>query len=133
MFAFMKIIPITLTAAGIAGFIISLGVAVDANVLISERLKEELKNGKTLKEAIQEGFDRAWLSIRDSNLSGLITAVILFWFGSNLIKGFAITFGLGIIISMITAITVTRIFMLAIAGTKDTSRLRFLFGNGFSR
>lgn len=133
MFAFMKIIPITLTAAGIAGFIISLGVAVDANVLISERLKEELRNGKTLKEAIQEGFDRAWLSIRDSNLSGLITAVILFWFGSNLIKGFAITFGLGIIISMITAITVTRIFMLAIAGTKDTKRLRFLFGNGFSR
>jgi len=133
MFAFIKIIPITLTAAGIAGFIISLGVAVDANVLISERLKEELRNGKTLKEAIQEGFDRAWLSIRDSNLSGLITAVILFWFGSNLIKGFAITFGLGIIISMITAITVTRIFMLAIAGTKDTKRLRFLFGNGFSR
>jgi protein-export membrane protein SecD len=133
MFALMKIIPVTLTAAGIAGFIISLGVAVDANVLISERLKEEMRRGKSLKESVVEGFDRAWLSIRDSNLSGLITAIILFWFGSNLIKGFAITFGLGIIISMVSAITVTRIFMLALVGTKNGQKLRFLFGNGFSR
>lgn len=133
MFALMKIIPITVTAAGIAGFIISLGVAVDANVLISERLKEELKRGKTLKEAIEEGFDRAWFSIRDSNISGIITAVILFWFGSNLIKGFAMTFGLGIIISMISAITVTRILLLVIVGNNNGRRLKFLFGNGLSR
>lgn len=133
MFALIKIIPVTLTAAGIAGFIISLGVAVDANVLISERLKEELRRGKSLQEAIKEGFDRAWLSIRDSNLSGLITAIILFWFGSNLIKGFAITLGLGIVVSMLTAVTVTRILMFAIVGSHNGRRMRFLFGNGFFR
>ncbi len=133
MFALMKIIPITVTAAGIAGFIISLGVAVDANVLISERLKEELKGGKTLKEAIEEGFDRAWFSIRDSNISGIITAVILFWFGSNLIKGFAMTFGIGIIISMVSAITVTRIFLLVVVGNSNGKKLKFLFGNGLSQ
>lgn len=133
MLALIKIIPVTLTAAGIAGIIISLGVAVDANVLISERLKEELRRGKNLHEAVKEGFDRAWFSIRDANLSGLITAVILFWFGSNLIKGFAITLGIGIFISMFTAIAVTRIFLLAIVGKANSSRLRFLFGNGFSR
>lgn len=133
MLALIKIIPVTLTAAGIAGIIISLGVAVDANVLISERLKEELRRGKNLHEAVKEGFDRAWFSIRDANLSGIITAVILFWFGSNLIKGFAITLGIGIFISMFTAIAVTRIFLLAIVGKSNSNRLRFLFGNGFSQ
>lgn len=133
MFTLIKIIPITLTAAGIAGFIISLGIAVDANVLIFERLKEEIRKGQDLKDAIKEGFARAWLSIRDSNLSGLITAIILFWFGSNLIKGFAITFGLGILVSMLSAITFTRIIMLAIAGNKNSKRLKFLFSNGFKK
>ncbi len=133
MFALIKIIPITLTASGIAGFIISLGVAVDANVLISERLREELKSGKTIQEGIKEGFDRAWLSIRDSNISGLIIAVILFWFGSNLIKGFAMTLGLGIVVSMFSAITLTKVFLLAVAGKSNTKRMRFLFSSGFKK
>jgi preprotein translocase subunit SecD len=133
MFALIKVIPITLTASGIAGFIISLGVAVDANVLISERLREELKSGKTIQEGIKEGFDRAWLSIRDSNISGLIIAVILFWFGSNLIKGFAMTLGLGIIVSMFSAITLTKVFLLAAAGKSNSKRMRFLFSSGFKK
>lgn len=133
MFALFKIIPVTLTAAGIAGFIISLGIAVDANVLIFERLKEEMRSGKDLSTSITEGFSRAWLSIRDSNLSSIITAIILFWFGSSLIKGFAITFGLGVLVSMISAITVTRILLQAIAGNSNNQRLRTLFGSGFSK
>jgi len=133
MFALFKLIPVTLTAAGIAGFIISLGIAVDANVLIFERLKEEMKSGKDLATSITEGFSRAWLSIRDSNLSSMITAIILFWFGSSLIKGFAITFGLGVLVSMITAITVTRILLQALAGKSNSRSLRTLFGSGFSK
>lgn len=133
MFALFKLIPVTLTAAGIAGFIISLGIAVDANVLIFERLREEKKSGKDLATSITEGFSRAWLSIRDSNLSSMITAIILFWFGSSLIKGFAITFGLGVLVSMISAITVTRILLQAIAGNSNGRGLRALFGSGFSK
>lgn len=133
MSVLVKIIPITLTASGIAGFIISLGMAVDANVLVSERLREELRSGKTIAEAIKEGFDRAWLSIRDSNISGLIIAVILFWFGSNLIKGFAMTLGLGIIISMLSTLTLTKIFLIVSAGTKESKQKRFLFGSGFKK
>lgn len=126
-----KFIPITLTAAGIAGFIISMGMAVDANILIFERIKEELRLGKTIHEAIATGFSRAWFSIRDANTSSLITAAILFWFGSSLIKGFALTFGLGVIISLISAITVTRIFLNAVS-MRDTKFTSFLFGSGFS-
>lgn len=133
MIALFKIIPITLTATGIAGFIISLGIAVDANVLIFERLKEEMRQGKALREAINEGFKRAWLSIRDSNLSSVLTAMILFWFGSSLIKGFAITFGLGVIVSMLSAIVVTRIFLLVLAGNTETKWKRILFTNGFTK
>ncbi len=133
MFSLFKVIPVTLTAAGIAGFIISLGIAVDANVLIFERLKEEMRKGNTLDFSVREGFSRAWLSIRDSNLSSIITAVILFWFGSSLIKGFAITFGLGVFVSMISAITVTRILLLAIAGTKNGRLIRTLFASGFTK
>src|SRR6185436_4476450 len=103
-----------LTAAGIAGFIISIGVAVDANVLIFERVKEELRSGKSIAHAIKLGFARAWLSIRDSNISNLITALILFWFGTSLIKGFALTLGMGVIVSMFSAITITRIFLSAL-------------------
>ena len=109
--ALFKLMPVTLTAAGIAGFIISIGIAVDANVLIFERVKEEMRSGKTIKESISSGFSRAWFSIRDSNISNFITAVILFWFGTSLIQGFAFTLGMGVIVSMFSAIVITRIFL----------------------
>jgi preprotein translocase subunit SecD len=112
VFAFYRLIPITLTLAGIAGFILSIGLAVDANVLIFARLKEELRRGKSLRVAVEAGFDEAWPAIRDSNASTLITSAILYFFGNSfgvsIIKGFALTLGLGIIISLFTAITVTR-------------------------
>jgi preprotein translocase subunit SecD len=114
-FAFYRLIPITLTLAGIAGFILSIGLAVDANVLIFARLKEELRRGKSLRAAVEAGFDEAWPAIRDSNASTLITSAILYFFGNSfgvsIIKGFALTLGLGIIISLFTAITVTRTFL----------------------
>ncbi|MFW0862398.1 MAG: protein translocase subunit SecD [Candidatus Komeilibacteria bacterium] len=103
--------PITLTLAGIAGFILSIGMAVDANVLIFERMREELRNEKPLASAIEDGFTRAWASIRDSNISSLITCFILIWFGSGIIKGFALTLGIGIIVSMFSAIIITRTFL----------------------
>lgn len=106
-----KLIPITLTLAGIAGFILSVGMAVDANVLIFERMKEELRSGRTRKQAIEIGFSRAWNSIRDSNVSSLITTGILFYFGTGQVRGFALTLALGIAVSMFTAITVTRTFL----------------------
>lgn len=133
MFLLFKYIPVTLSTAGIAGFIISLGMAVDANVLIFERIREELKSGKSLQLAIDEGFARAWLSIRDGNLSSIISAVVLFWFGTVLIKGFAITFGLGVLISMITAITLSRILLKSVAGNNQGRIKRFLFSSGFSK
>ncbi|MDP3970283.1 MAG: protein translocase subunit SecD [bacterium] len=108
LLAIFKLWPITLTLSGVAGFILSLGIAVDANVLIFERLKEELRNGKSLEKAIDDGFKRAWLSIRDSNMSSLITCLILIWFGTSVIKGFAITLSIGIVLSMFSAITITR-------------------------
>ncbi len=125
-----KLVPITLTSAGIAGFILSIGMAVDANVLIFERLKEELRDERDTDSAIREGFARAWLSIRDSNISSIITAIILFWFGTSLVEGFALTFGLGVIVSMFTAITVTRSFLLAISPKKETPFKKILFGSG---
>ena len=128
--ALFKLIPVTLTAAGIAGFILSVGMAVDANILIFERMKEELKKGKNLQSAVSEGFSRAWLSIRDSNISSLITAGILFWMGTSMIKGFALTLGVGILISMFSAITVSRTFLLAIGLNGESKISRFLFGSG---
>jgi len=114
-FALFKLIPVTLTLPGITGFLLSTGMAVDANILIFERMKEELRWGKSLGAAINAGFDRAWTSIRDSNLSTIITCVILYWFGSNfgasVVKGFAVTLFIGVVISMFTAITVTRTFI----------------------
>jgi len=130
MLAIFKSIPVVLTAAGIAGFILSIGLAVDANVLIFARMKEELASGKNTTEAIQEGFARAWLSIRDGNFSSLITAVILFWFGTSLIEGFALVFGLGVIVSMLSAITVTRTFLLSLGSDRRGTVMRFLFGSG---
>jgi protein-export membrane protein SecD len=109
--AIFKLWPITLTLAGIAGFILSIGMAVDANVLIFERLKEELKAGKPLKSAIEDGFKRAWPSIRDGNVSTLITCLILFQFGTSIIKGFAITLTVGILVSLFSAIVITKVLV----------------------
>ncbi len=133
MLALFKYIPVTLTSAGIAGFIISLGMAVDANILIFERTKEELRAGKNLKDSISEGFSRAWTSIRDGNISSMLSAIILFLFGTTLIKGFAIVFGLGVLVSMLSAITVSRVFLKAIAGNKAGRIKQFLFSSGMSR
>jgi len=114
-FAAFKLIPVTLTLPGITGFLISTGMAVDANILIFERMKEELRAGRSLSAAIRAGFDRAWTSIRDSNISTFITCAILYYFGSNfgasMVKGFAVTLFVGVAVSMFTAITVTRTFI----------------------
>jgi preprotein translocase subunit SecD len=129
--ALFRLIPVTMTAAGIAAFILTLGMAVDANILIFERMKEELRKGLSVPEAMREGFHRAWLSIRDSNLSSIITAVILYYFASTpVIKGFALVFGLGVVVSMFTALTASRTLLLAV-GVKGESRVaRFFFSSG---
>jgi preprotein translocase subunit SecD len=110
--AVFKLLPVTLTLPGIAGFIVSVGMAVDANVLIFERMKEELRTGRTLTSAIEAGFRRAWLAIRDSNLTTLLTCAILYWFGAqlgaSLVQGFAVTLFLGVILSMFTALFVSQ-------------------------
>ncbi len=122
LLAIFKLIPVTLTLAGIAGFILSIGMAVDANVLIFERMKEELRLGKTTHAAIDAGFGRAWTSIRDSNVAALITCAVLYWFGSNfgasIIMGFAFTLAIGIATSMFSAVTVSRAFLRAIMGRR---------------
>lgn len=125
--AISKLIPVTLTLAGIAGFLLSIGMAVDANVLIFERIKEELKAGKDLSASIDEGFRRAWSSIRDSNISSWITCAILYFFGSSIIRGFAVTLALGILISMFSAIVVTRQF-LRLTSKWRISRWQWLYG-----
>lgn len=132
MLAIFKLVPVTLTAAGIAGFIISIGIAVDANVLIFERIKEELRAGDGISDSIHHGFHRAWLSVRDSNISSIITAIILFWFGTSLIKGFALVFLIGVLISMISAISITRIFLYSLNIKKKNKFTGILFGSGFS-
>ncbi len=133
MLALFKLIPVTLTAAGIAGFIIAMGIAVDANVLIFERIKEEMRLGRTVTDAIHFGFSRAWLAIRDSNTSNLITALILFWFGTSLIKGFALTLGMGVLVSLFSAITVSRIFLRVVNFGGNGKVARFLFSSGLSK
>jgi preprotein translocase subunit SecD len=115
-----KLIPVTLTLAGIAGFILSIGMAVDANILIFERIKEEKLKDKKISVAVEDGFRRAWPSIRDSNLSTLITTVILMWLGTGIIRGFAITLSIGVIVSMFTAITVSRTFLKLIMHERKT-------------
>jgi preprotein translocase subunit SecD len=118
--AVYKLIPVTLTLPGIAGFIISVGMAVDANVLIFERLREELRAGRTLHRAVDEGFRRAWPSIRDSNISTFITCAILFWlgntFGAFMVKGFALTLFIGVAVSMFSAVVITRTFISLLIG-----------------
>lgn len=133
--AIFMLIPVTLTAAGLAGFVLSLGMAVDANVLVFERLKEEFRSGKGSRQAAREGFARAWSAIRDGNVTSLLSAVILFWFGTSLIKGFALVLGIGIIISMISALTLTRVLLLSLPDVKksDAGIWPFLFGTGLKK
>lgn len=132
--ALFQLLAINLTATGIAAFILSIGMAVDANILIFERTREELQGGKSAKEAIHDGFARAWPSIRDSNISSMITAVVLFYFGgTELIMGFALVFGLGVLVSMLTAITVSRTFLMALGMEAKSGFSRFLFGSGTAR
>lgn len=126
-----KLFGIVLTSAGLAGFIISIGMAVDGNILIFERMKEELARGLSVEDAIKEGFARAWLSIRDSNTSSIITGLILFFTATSpLIKGFALVFILGVVVSMFTAITVSRTLLIALGVKKYEGVAKFLFGNG---
>lgn len=131
--ALFKLIPVTLTAAGLAGFILSVGMAVDANVLIFERIKEEYRNGKSSREATLIGFTRAWSAIRDSNVTSILSAIILFWFGTSVVKGFALVFGIGVIVSMLSAISITRTLLLTLPNVRksDGSLLAKLYGTGF--
>jgi preprotein translocase subunit SecD len=130
--AIYKAIPVTLTLAGIAGFIVSLGMAVDANVLIFERMKEELSAGRTMKAAIDVGFSRAWPAIRDSNITTFIACGILYWFGSSIptatvVMGFSVTLFIGVAVSMFSAIVVSKTLLLLLAGRGFAKRLA-LFG-----
>ena len=136
--AIFKLIPVTLSLAGIGGFVLSIGMAVDANILIFERMKEELRLGRTLGAAIEAGFNRAWPAIRDSNITTFIVCGILYWLGSSIIAstpvmGFALTLFLGVAISMFTAVVVTRTFLRIFAGTRlgqKTSLFRVYSGKG---
>jgi len=120
-----KLIPVTLSMSAIGGFLLSIGMAVDANILIFARMKEEIKSGKGLVQAIDEGFKRAWPSIRDSNFNSLIVCAILFLFSTSFIKGFALTLALGIIISLFSAIFITRIFLMVFVG-KWTEKAKWI-------
>jgi protein-export membrane protein SecD len=133
MLSLFKVIPVVLTAAGIAGFILSLGIAVDANVLIFERIREELQRGHDLREALEHGFSRAWTSIRDGNITSIIAAVILYWFSDvSLIKGFALVFGLGVLMSMVSAMFISKTLLLAISKDKLGRFGKFLYSKGLS-
>ena len=125
--AIFRLIPVTLTLAGIAGFVLSVGMAVDANILIFERMKEELRAGKSLPAAVEAGFNRAWNSILDSNVSSLITATILYLFGTSVIRGFALVLIIGVLVSMFSAIVVTRTMMRVIV-RQEWARKASLFG-----
>jgi preprotein translocase subunit SecD len=125
-----KMLPVTLSSAGIAGFLLSIGMAVDANILIFERMKEEIRGGRTVPDAVEEGFKRAWTSIRDANVSTLISATILYWFGTSLVRGFALTLGIGVLMSLLSAVFVSRTFLRAMpSGSGKVTR--FFFGSGF--
>jgi protein-export membrane protein SecD len=133
--ALYKLIPVTLTLPGIAGFLLSTGIAVDANILIFERMKEELRWGKSLRASVETGFNRAWTSILDSNVSTLITCTILILFGrtfgAQAVLGFALTLALGVMISMFTAVTITRTFMRSVfdrSGSEALREKRWLLG-----
>ena len=129
--AIFKFLPVTLTLAGVGAFVLSVGIAVDANILIFERMKEELRVGRNLVVSLEDGFSRAWSSIRDSNIATFIICIILFWFGDQFdesaIRGFAITLGIGVAVSMFSAITVTRTFMLVAVSNRWLARRLWLF------
>lgn len=135
MLALFQLIPVTLTAAGLAGFILSIGMAVDANVLVFERMKEEYRSGKNSREAAIDGFSRAWSAIRDGNVTSLLSAIILFWFGTSIVKGFALVFGIGVVMSMLSALLVTRTLLIALPVVKQSSKTRLgsMFDSGFSK
>ncbi len=126
-FSIFKLLPVTLTLSGIAGFVLSIGMAVDANVLIFERLKEEFKLGKTWQTALEEAFRRAWTSIRDGNLTTLISCGVLYWFSSAIIRGFALTLAIGVVISMFTAVVTTRTIMQMVMSSSLMKRAPWLF------
>ena len=130
MLAVIKVIPITLTASGIAGLIISVGMAVDANVLIFERSKEELREGKTPREAVHIGFSRAWPAIRDGHFTMIISGVILYWLGTSIVRGFAFVFVLGVLASFISAVSLSRVFLLAVVPEHKEGIWKFLMGSG---
>ena len=129
------LVPVTLTAAGLAGLVLSLGMAVDANVLVFERLKEEFRSGKNSRAAIEVGFKRAWSAIRDGNVTGLISALILFWFGTPMIQGFALVLAFGLFTSMLSAITITRTLLLVLPDVKreDKGIWPYLLGTGLTK
>lgn len=131
--ATIKFVPITLTTSGIAGFILSIGMAVDANVLIFERMKEELRRGVPAREAVRIGFHRAWTAIRDGHFTMIISSIILFWVGTSIVQGFALVFGLGVITSLISAVFITRILLLAIVPETANRTWRFLLETGLYR
>ncbi len=133
MLSIMKVIPITLTASGIAGLIITIGMAVDANVLIFERTKEELREGKNPREAVHIGFQRAWPAIRDGHLTMLISGIILFWLGTSIVQGFALVFVLGVLASFISAVSLSRVFLLAVVPEEGRGAWKFLLGSGLHK
>jgi protein-export SecD/SecF family membrane protein len=125
--AIFKIFGVTLSAAAIAGFLISIGLAVDGNILTFERLKEELNKGKNLKDGIEEAFGRAWTSIRDSNIASLIAAIILFFIGTSVVKGFALTLMIGVVVSMFTNVFITRHLLRGILEIKSLQNKKSWF------
>ena len=119
MLALFKLIPVTLTSSGLAGLVLSIGMAVDANILIFERVKEELKSGLKMYDAVKEGTTKAWTSIRDGNITSIISAVVLYWLsGTSVVQGFALVFGIGVLVSMFTAVVVTKTVLLALINKK---------------
>ncbi|MEZ4200597.1 MAG: protein translocase subunit SecD [Candidatus Paceibacterota bacterium] len=133
MLALFQLIPVTLTAAGLAGFVLSLGMAVDANVLVFERMKEEYRFGKGSRESAQVGFARAWSAIRDGNITSLLSAIILFWFGTSIVKGFALVFGIGVIVSMLSALLVTRTLLIALPDLRLAKKFGWLCNSGLKK
>jgi preprotein translocase subunit SecD len=131
LLAILTSLGATLTLPGVAAIALTVGMAVDANILLSERLKEELHEGKNLREAIASAWTRAWTSIRDGNLSSIITAILLYIIGTMLIKGFAVTFGLGVVVSLLVAVLVSRVLLVAISPVKLGRVGQFFFSSGF--
>lgn len=129
--AIIKGVPVTLTASGIAGLILSIGMAVDANVLIFERMKEELRKGVAPRDAAKIGFSRAWPAIRDGHLTMIISSAILFWLGTSIVQGFALVFGFGVIVSLFSAVSVTQLFLTLLLPAEAGKGWRFFLSSGF--